>query len=215
VRQAIGAGFNTVHLAADHGFLLLEEVAEHGKASLPVGEWLKKSARYALTREPDATDHLRFPVAGGEELFAWYPHGAVCFKTPGAYNYVHGGPSLQEILLPHIEVRTSPMGTPVGVEIEADDEAHSAIFKIRLAPLSQGLISEEREIRLALEHEAGAALHTTEMTLEPGEPVVKSLRVTARDDVASGETLYITVYDAETAERLARHAIRFLVSLDF
>jgi len=44
------------------------------------------------------------------------------------------------------------------------------------------------------------------------DPIVKNLKVYPQDKVALGEALHITVYDARTQERLARHAIRFLVS---
>ncbi len=212
IKYALRAGFTAVHVTADHGFLLLDQVAEHGKAVLPDVEWLKKSARYALTRERVTAEHLSFPVANSKDLRAWYPHGTICFKTPGRYNYVHGGPSLQETVVPHLVVRASALGVPVGVEIQAHDETRIAIFKVTLEPVLKGLVSEGREIRMALEREGGQAIHESIEYIAPGQAVVKNLRITPRDNVASGEMLYITVYDAQTQERLDRHPIRIHVT---
>lgn len=214
VRRAINAGFGALHMAADHGFLLLDRVADHGKAELAQPELLKKSPRYALGRDLPESEYLRFPVDGSDDLFAWYPHGVICFKAHGQYNYVHGGPSLQEAIVPAIRVRASELGTPVGVTIEANTETRIAFFKVTLQPAPQGLVPQEREIRLALEREDGALLRDSTEVISPGNPIVKNLKVYPGDDVAFGETLYITVYDARTKEQLDRHAIRYQVTVE-
>jgi hypothetical protein len=214
VRRAARAGFDEVHVVADHGFLLLDQVADHGKARLPQAEWLKKSPRYAVGRNLPSTEHLRFPIPGSADLVGWFPHGIVCFKALGQYNYVHGGPALQEVIIPHLTVRVSPLSLPVRVEIEADDETRVAFFKVTLKPVPQGLVSREREVRLALERADGDVIRDSTEIIGVEEPVVKNLKVYPQDNVVFGETLYIAVYDVRTHERLARHPIRFLVSLE-
>jgi len=223
VSRAARAGFDEVHVVTDHGFLLLNRVADHSKAELGQGAlspelaegWLKKSPRYVVGRELPSTEHLHFPIPGSEDLVGWFPHSTICFKALGQYNYVHGGPALQEVIIPHLTVRASPLSLPVGVEIEADDETHVAFFKVALKPILQGLVSREREVRLALERADGDVIRDSTEIVAVQEPIVKNLKVYPQDNVAYGETLYIAVYDARTHERLARRAIRFLVSLDF
>lgn len=215
VSRAARAGFDEIHVATDHGFLLLDRVADHGKAELGQNVWLKKSPRYVIGRGLPPTEHLHFAIPGSEDLSGWFPHSTICFKALGQYNYVHGGPILQEVIIPYLTVRSSPLSQPIGVEIEADDETHVAFFKVALQPVPQGLVSQEREVRLALERADGNVIRESTEIVAVQEPVVKNLKVKLQDNVAFGETLRITVYDARTNERLARHAIRFLVSLDF
>jgi hypothetical protein len=214
VRKAIKAGFDEIHIATDHGFLLLDRVAAHGKAELPSHDWLKKSSRYAIGRDLPSTEHLTLPIPGSQDLAACFPHGVVCFKSPGQYNYVHGGPSLQEVIIPHLTVRTSAFSMPVNVEIQADAETRVAFFKVTLKPVKVGLMSREREIRLVLERADGSVIRESDELIGVEEPVMKNLQVKPTDKVAYDDTLYVTVYDTGTRERLDRHAIRFLVSLD-
>ncbi len=214
VRRAARSGFEEIHIVADHGFLLLDRVADHGKAELSQGEWLKKSPRYAVGRDLPSTEHLRFPIPNSDDLLGCFPHGTTCFKALGQYNYVHGGPALQEILIPHLSVRASLLSLPVGIEIQADDETRVAFFKVTLRPVSQGLMSREREVRLALERGDESLIRDSTEIIGVEEPITKNLKIYPQDNVAFGETLYITVYDARTHERLARRAIRFLVSLE-
>jgi serine/threonine protein kinase len=214
VRRAAQAGFGEIHVVGDHGFLLFDRVADHGKVELAQGEWLKKGPRYAISRQAEAVGHLRFPIPGSKELVGCFPHGIVCFKAWGQYNYVHGGPALQEVIVPHLTVRSSPLSLPVGVEIEADTETRVAFFKVTLRPVPRGLLSMEREVRLALERQGGDLIRDSVEVVGLKEPVVKNLKVYPQDNVPYGETLHITAYDAQTGERLARHAIRFVVSLD-
>jgi len=212
VRLAATTGFEEVHVVSDHGFLLLGRVADHGKAELPQDEWLKKSPRYAVGRDLPSTEHLRFPIPGSDDLLGCFPHGIICFKALGQYNFVHGGPALQEVVIPHVTVRPSLLSLPVGIEIEADDETHVAFFRVTLKPVLRGLVSLEREVRLALEREDGSVIRDSTEIIGVEDPIVKNLKVYPQDKVALGEALHITVYDARTQERLARHAIRFLVS---
>ncbi len=70
----------------------------------------------ALGTHLGRTDQLCFPVPGSQDLESWFPRGIGCFRTPGPYNYVHGGISLQELVVPHLRVSQQTMGRPVKVQ---------------------------------------------------------------------------------------------------
>ena len=214
VRKLLQQGFDEVHIVTDHGFLLLEEVADHGKADLPKADWLKKAPRYALAEASPPSEHLRFPVTTDGRVVGWFPHGITCFKSYGQYNYVHGGPSLQETIIPHLTVRPSVLSRTVGVKIEAGDETRVAFFKVTLKPVPKALMSREREVRLALEKADGTVVRESREIIDVKDGVVKNMKVYASDNIAFGDMLNVAVYDARTGERLDRHAIRFLVSLE-
>lgn len=214
IRQVLRSGFSSAHVVADHGFLLLNKIADHGKAELPKLDWLVKRPRYAIGEELPATEHLRFSIPSSENLNGWFPHSVICFKAFGKYNYVHGGPSLQEVIIPHLTVRPSQLARPVGVSIDCVDETHTAIIKVTLQPLPQALISLEREVRLALEKADGTVISESTEIISVDNPVVKNLMVKPSDNVPFGAIVTVAVYDARTQETLAQHSIRFSVSLD-
>lgn len=213
-QKALRSGFTAVHIVSDHGFLLLDKVTDHGKAELPKQNWLKKRVRYAIGKNLPATEHLQFSIPGSENLIGWFPHSVVCFKAFGQYNYVHGGPSLQEVIIPHLTIRSSQMGQPVGVAIDCADETRTAIFKVNLQPVPQALISLEREVRLALERADGTVIHEATEIIGMDNPVVKNLKIKPSDNIPYGETITVSVYDVRTQARLAQHNIRVLVSLE-
>lgn len=214
VQQVLRAGFTAVHVVSDHGFLLLDKVTDHGKAELPKQEWLKKRPRYAIGQDLPATKHLNFAIPGSENLNGWFPHSIICFKAFGQYNFVHGGPSLQEVIIPHITVRPSQIGQPVGVAIDCADETRTAIFKVTLQPVLQALVAMEREVRLTLERADGTVIHEATEIIGKDNPVVKNLKIKPSDNIPFGETIKVAVYDVRTQSRLAQHNIRILVSLD-
>ncbi len=97
---------NHVWLVADHGFLL-------GDRDIPDGEKIpvenaegavEKTPRYYFTHRGDAVHGIvKVPVPGGG--FVAVPAGARRFKANGSYTFVHGGASLQEMVIPMMHSR--------------------------------------------------------------------------------------------------------------
>lgn len=102
---------NTIHylVTADHGFLYKRDaLKEQDKISgIPGAE-----RRFVLSEEPIRGEGIAsLPlsrVTGGEDVRqVCFPLGSDVFKTAGAgLNYVHGGSSPQEMILPLIDVKT-------------------------------------------------------------------------------------------------------------
>jgi uncharacterized protein (TIGR02687 family) len=100
-------------ITADHGFIYKRDrLIESDKVSLPrqAGTYLNK--RFILSQEPLAIegslcyslDHLG---SQNKNIYVTVPRGSDIFKAPGGgQNYVHGGASLQEIIIPLIKVKT-------------------------------------------------------------------------------------------------------------
>jgi uncharacterized protein (TIGR02687 family) len=109
-RKATSRG-NTVHfiVTADHGFIYKRDrLAESDKISGVAGA----GRRYAITTEPIAADGVgSIPIAtvlGNEDhRRVCFPLGTDVFKAPGAgQNYVHGGCSPHEMIIPVIDIHT-------------------------------------------------------------------------------------------------------------
>lgn len=102
-----------IMITADHGFLYtyspLAESAKLGQDAI-TGEVIEIGRRYALT-DPLAQAEYLMPVrvdalAGGETMQGYTPRDATRIKlSGGGANYVHGGTSLQEMVVPVITFR--------------------------------------------------------------------------------------------------------------
>ena len=100
-------------VTADHGFLYRRnKLAESDKIGSVSGAADVLGRRYLLSADAVATEGVAATAVGAmmqnkDERMVSYPVGADIFKAPGSgLNYVHGGCSPQEMLIPLIEVKT-------------------------------------------------------------------------------------------------------------
>ena len=102
---------NTIHfiVTADHGFIYKrDKLAESDK----IGGIAGAGRRYALSEEPIHADGvgsipLSSVLGNDDNRRVYYPMGTDLFKAPGAgQNYVHGGSSPLEMIVPVIDVHT-------------------------------------------------------------------------------------------------------------
>lgn len=100
-------------ITADHGFLYRRnKLAESNKIGSVSGAADVLGRRYLLSAEAVVTEGVAATAVGAmmqnkDERMVSYPVGADIFKAPGSgLNYVHGGCSPQEMLIPLIEVKT-------------------------------------------------------------------------------------------------------------
>ena len=100
-------------VTADHGFLYRRnKLAESDKIASVAGAASVAGRRYQLsedgiTSEGIASTDLSIMMENQDNRKVSYPVGADVFKIPGSgLNYVHGGCSPQEMLIPLIEVKT-------------------------------------------------------------------------------------------------------------
>ena len=98
------------YITADHGFLYKrDKLHEFDKVSYDRNVCTYANKRFLLTNqevnEPGMKSRL---MAYKEQLYVTTPIGADIFKTVGGgQNYVHGGSSMQEMLIPVIELTTN------------------------------------------------------------------------------------------------------------
>jgi len=203
VYKLLELGIDQVHLVADHGFLLLEKIGDHEKVSVRDVPALAKKSRYVVGTQLGRTDQLRFPVPGSEDLEAWFPRGIGCFRTPGPYNYVHGGLSLQELVVPHLRVVQQVMGRPVRVRAELPLEICNAQFKVRLEPVIADLFDQPRQVRLSLEKGGEPVVPPLSCVVGPGGPVSVDVFLPMGCGLEPGDRVRWVLRDAATEEVLA------------
>jgi hypothetical protein len=202
IHKLLGLGISEVHVVADHGFLLLEEIGEHEKASAKSVPALALHERYLLGRGLGKTEQVAFPVPGGDDLIAWYPLGIGCFKTPGPYNYVHGGLSLQELVIPHLTITQQSVGRPVGVRAELPTRI-TGQFKVVLEPVVTSTTDQPRQVTLALEAAGQPVAPPLSCVVEPGGSVEQTILLPMGCGLESGQRVRWVLADAVTGEVLA------------
>ncbi len=117
IKNAIKYICNTLNgtkiiVIADHGFLYKRsKIDESEKLKLEEDSYVESSRRYLLSKQRAKQDgvisvNMDYLIDNEEKYYAIIPNGILRFKTPGGgINYVHGGTSLQEIVIPLIEYR--------------------------------------------------------------------------------------------------------------
>ena len=101
------------YITADHGFLYKrEKMREFDKVSYPKEICTYSNKRFLLTTESVSQQGMASRMmAYLKGLYVTTPVGADIFKVAGGgQNYVHGGSSLQEMLVPVIELTTNTRG---------------------------------------------------------------------------------------------------------
>lgn len=163
-----------VFVTADHGFLFQRRsLEEYDKLSADKsGEVIWLSKRYVVGRDltiPEGAQGFESALSG---LAVVVPRGSLRFVSPGrGAQYVHGGSSLQEVMVPVLTVRTvrgrSAELQRVGVALQ-----HGGTRRITGNPFTLTFIQEDpvsahlhpREVRVAWFDSSGAPV-TTELRL--------------------------------------------------
>lgn len=108
-------------ITADHGFIYKrDKLAESDKVELPKYPGIYLTKRFALSGEPlpdQGTFSFSLAYLGVENKDLWVtvPRGVDIFKVSGGgQNYVHGGASLQEIIVPLLRVKTERYKKEIG-----------------------------------------------------------------------------------------------------
>jgi len=113
--KRLSVNANTYHfiVTADHGFLYKrDKLGESDKIGGVANNRSFVNRRFIVSREPVAEDGVSSVPLGrmlgnADEKSVSFPMSANVFKVPGGgLNYVHGGCSPQELLVPVIEVKT-------------------------------------------------------------------------------------------------------------
>ena len=176
--QKLAGNANTLHfiITADHGFIYKrDKVTEEGKISGVGGNPIVKK-RYIVSEEP-VTETGIYSIKLGEVLntadsrYLSFPTSSNVFKAKGGgYNYVHGGSSPQEMLVPVLDIKM--------------EKYHQDTSIVRISMLS--LLSRVSNRKVAVEF----------FQLEPVTDAIKeaTYRICFMDDegtVISNENIYV------------------------
>lgn len=114
VRDLLEAGWSTVTVVTDHGWLLLPSGLPKNEA-LPVAATVGKKGRCARVKDGASVDVPTVPWHWDKDVRIALAPGISCFEANQAYE--HGGVSPQECFVPRLVVTTSATTPPSRAEI--------------------------------------------------------------------------------------------------
>jgi len=218
------AGIGIVHVVTDHGFLLLPAYAVDalGRPELPITCTYVREERWAVLKPsapPVDVFRMALPLVGAHTL--GFPRGVRTLMK--ASSYLHGGISLQECVIPHLESRVSVPQARLGVDVRVTSNRLSGgTVPVVLRPVLPEIQAPlggftPLTVRLWVETEQGDA--ATRQVTEPIDilvrPDVEELRpaVYLQEDLglAVGQELVLRVIVKETGEELSNVHLTLLV----
>jgi len=114
IRDLLDAGWSTVTVVTDHGWLLLPSGLPKNEG-LPVAATVSKKGRCARVKDGAAVDVPTVPWHWDKDVRIAVAQGISCFEANQTYE--HGGVSPQECIVPRLTVRTAVTASASRAEI--------------------------------------------------------------------------------------------------
>jgi hypothetical protein len=137
IRKLASAGVEHIHVVTDHGFFLLDEVADHDLIPVAAQDVHYKSHRAIVGRDIASPGLLTFPLVGSD-LTVGVPWATGILAARGRYQFFHGGASLQEIVVPHLNATLPRRVVKFDVCLYAPSRITSLLFDVALEAVPPG-----------------------------------------------------------------------------
>ncbi|MDR3222521.1 MAG: BREX-1 system phosphatase PglZ type A [Methanobrevibacter sp.] len=216
-------------VTSDHGFIYKKDsLSESDKINLSNKDLISKNKRYLLSsKKLDIDGTLSYPLNFLEnELYITVPKGADIFKTSGAgLNYVHGGASLQEMLIPLIEVNVksskrdesqielsliAPINRTLTNSISYLKFAQNKKVSNKVSPLEAMIyIEDENGIKISNE----IIIHANSEDDNPQKREFKEKITLKNKNYLRSEKYYLIIVDMENDTEIKRHD--FIIDIAF
>ena len=230
-KLTVDKSFTNYIITADHGFIYKrDKLDESDKVNLPKQSGAFINKRFILTNEPVAingtlTYALDYLGAQNKDVFVTVPRGADIFKTPGGgQNYVHGGASLQEIVVPLIKVKTETRKKEVeNVAVELITLKRKITNLIEYLDFMQTEMVSDRlrpvKVSVQFESETGEKISDREIIVADRKDAAVDKRqfkekfIFRNQKYSKDEKYYLVIKDMKTDMEVARH--EFIIDIAF
>jgi len=226
VRKLASLGFESAVITADHGHLYsAEDRAESQRIESPGGDKVELHRRAWIGRggsTPSASIRVSASKLGNDtDLDFVFPIGLGVFKAGGDLAFHHGGPTLQEMVIPHTRSAPSEPGVArAAFEVTGEPEVvTNRIFSVvvsRSSLFGAGqqvvpvLISEGRQVG-SVGMVVGATHDPSTGTVTLPQSGVANLGFVLEDETAT--SLQIVILDPTTDAELYRSPTEIAVNL--
>ncbi|MBT2571477.1 BREX-1 system phosphatase PglZ type A [Planococcus sp. ISL-110] len=209
-----------VYITADHGFLYQRDALEESdKIGNEVLDAVEVKRRYVLSKEKREISgqlgiNLSSVVDNVEQLTAYVPNGTIRNRMQGTgVNFVHGGASLQEVVVPLVKYKNKRVGQKGSYSLQkVDVKLTSSIRKITNSIFNLDFFQTEkvgdkmipRTVVICIADADGTVLSNEETIIgdrtfnNPGDRTFKLQFVLKSISYDRNKTYYLLVKDLET-----------------
>ncbi|CCF24749.1 Putative uncharacterized protein [Leuconostoc citreum LBAE C10] len=209
-------------VTADHGFIYRDsELDTTDKIDLKPANFMKKAPRYAVSKEKfeqTGVDSVAISdvLDNDQEEIVYYPTSANVFMSQGAgKNYVHGGVSPQEMIVPVIAVHSKRgADTSETVEVQLSPVPHRITSRTiivsfnQLQPISSDVNGATFEAKFV--DQAGDVISSTEVInafsddQNPSKRIIKKRFVIADQVYDQTQSYFLIVENVENKQEIIR-----------
>ncbi|WP_026584643.1 BREX-1 system phosphatase PglZ type A [Bacillus sp. J33] len=210
-----------VYITADHGFLYQrDELEESDKIGQDAGSSIEVKRRYILSKEQREVSgqlaiNLSSVIRNEQQLTAYLPKATLRYKMQGSgINFVHGGASLQEIVVPLLSFKNKRTGQKGAKAIKKVDikltnttrKITNSIFNLEFFQTEK--VEDKvipRTVVIYMADEEGNVLSNEETIIgdrpfdNPADRTFKIRFVLKNIPYDRNKTYYLTIRDTETS----------------
>jgi len=220
IRRLGSMGIEEIHLVSDHGFVILDDIAEADKVTIPKElEVFYKGHRCLVGRNLPKELGKVFELPNSDGLQFCVPRGIGIFRTRGGKQFFHGGLSLQEFIVPHIHLVFAKAQPKYGAKLRAPEAIRNLIFDVELLraiPTGGVFFGAPRFVEIVgvlpkdgreIFRQSGPDM----IVNQESETLKVRLRIKPGPVFSYGDMLSLELKDADTGELLDRSEIRIEV----
>lgn len=197
IKKLSKAGFSEIHLIADHGFLTFKDPDNNFKISNKP-DFIKDSRRYACGGNFENENLVQFNLPNMKKAL-YFPRSIYYFIKN---SFLHGGISVQEILIPYITINTIKDSVEkVQIHIEMEDGISNRIFEVKIKPTWTGIERNPRTIEIFAQYNEELVSNRPAQEVESKEESIM-VRILPIKHIPQGGIIKIIVCDQETQEIL-------------
>jgi hypothetical protein len=222
VRRLRDAGYPTIAIVTDHGFIHWEPDRDEVEA-LPKGDILWRSRRAVVGRGLKHPTALAAPVKGSD-LECLVPRSVNAFRTYGGTEFFHGGATLQELVTPVVIFRwpnkaekVAAVLTPISeiTSLKPRVEARAGAGQSTMFGADEKSIGRQVVVRVIEAGRGRRLFKSQSYKVEPeGQPVTVSLDREPNEACPRGARVQVEVRDADNDELLDRYDAELKVDLE-
>lgn len=210
-----------VYITADHGFLYQrDELEESDKIGQDAGSSIEVKRRYILSKEQREVSgqlaiNLSSVIKNEQQLTAYLPKATLRYKMQGSgINFVHGGASLQEIVVPLLTFKNKRTGQKGAKAIKKVDikltnttrKITNSIFNLEFFQTEK--VEDKttpRTVVIYMADEEGSVISNEETIIgdrpfdNPADRTFKIRFVLKNIPYDRNKTYYLTIRDTETS----------------
>jgi hypothetical protein len=203
-RDLLNKGYN-VFGTADHGFLTLPPFDQSGYLAVGTTADEVKKRRYRISLdeplEPPVISRTAKQLGLDGDVTIGFPPAASILSAHGALTFLHGGISLQELVIPVIRVRVKAAAPPIPWDVTFPKRLAARMVRVSVVPPAAGV---GKNLRLSLWRDA-TEFAAMEKTVENADQPL-SMSTLIPDWIDGGEVLLrvAVVSGAAVAEKRMR-----------